>query len=194
MRWTGLDETLANKIIDGLDRLLGDMVDDSDHPIRLRVEDGLANLAHGLQHDADMRARVEAWKIELIANPAVQRWLDGLWESSRRALIGVARDPDAALAGQLGDALRQLGHTLQHDPRLRTLINRFARRAVVGTAADYGDGIVRLVSETVRGWDARTITRRLENAVGRDLQYIRVNGTLVGGLVGLTIHAVDLLL
>ena len=64
----------------------------------------------------------------------------------------------------------------------------------VGTAADYGDAIVRLVSETVRGWDAQTITRRLENAVGRDLQYIRINGTLVGGLVGLAIHAVDVLL
>jgi uncharacterized membrane-anchored protein YjiN (DUF445 family) len=61
-------------------------------------------------------------------------------------------------------------------------------------AADSGDGIVRLVSETVRGWDARTITRRLENAVGKDLQYIRVNGTLVGGLVGLIIHSVDMLL
>jgi len=61
-------------------------------------------------------------------------------------------------------------------------------------AHDYGDGIVRLVSETVRSWDAATITGRLENAVGRDLQYIRVNGTLVGGLVGLCIHAVDVLL
>ena len=68
------------------------------------------------------------------------------------------------------------------------------RRAAVGAAADYGDGIVKLVSETVRSWDADTITRRLENAVGRDLQYIRVNGTIVGGLVGLVIHSVDVLL
>ncbi|MCH7862619.1 MAG: DUF445 family protein, partial [Proteobacteria bacterium] len=58
-------------------------------------------------------------------------------------------------------------------------------------AADYGDGIVRLVSDTIKGWDARTITGRLENAVGRDLQYIRINGTLVGGLVGVLIHTVD---
>ena len=65
---------------------------------------------------------------------------------------------------------------------------------MVGIAADYGAMIVRLVSETVRSWDAETITRRLENAVGRDLQYIRVNGTLVGGLVGVAIHAVDLAL
>jgi len=74
------------------------------------------------------------------------------------------------------------------------MINRFVRRAAVGTAADYGDGIVRLVSDTVRGWDAQTITGRLENAVGQDLQYIRINGTLVGGLVGLVIHTLHTVL
>jgi len=64
----------------------------------------------------------------------------------------------------------------------------------VGLVADYGDGIVKLVSETIRGWDARTVTRQLENAVGRDLQYIRVNGTLVGGLIGIGLHALDRLM
>jgi len=83
---------------------------------------------------------------------------------------------------------------LQEYARLRATINRFARRAAVGTAADYGDSIVRLVSETIRGWDANTITRRIENAVGRDLQFIRINGTIVGGLVGLVIHSIDLVL
>jgi uncharacterized membrane-anchored protein YjiN (DUF445 family) len=95
------------------------------------------------------------------------------------------------VAGRLGEALHQLGDTLQGDAGLKALINRFTRRAAVGAAASYGDGIVKLVSETVRGWDANTVTSRLENAVGRDLQYIRINGTLVGGLVGLAIHAVD---
>ncbi len=194
MRWTGLDETLANKIIDGLDNLIHDMADDPGHPLRAKAEEGLAALAHDLQHDEKMRARVEALKAEIIDNPAMQRWLDGLWEQARAAMLRIARDPDAALTGQLGEALRQLGETLQRDPMLRATINRFVRRTAVGMAADYGDGIVRLVSETVRGWDARTITRRLENAVGKDLQYIRVNGTLVGGLVGLIIHSVDVLL
>jgi uncharacterized membrane-anchored protein YjiN (DUF445 family) len=98
------------------------------------------------------------------------------------------------MQGQIGDLLRQLGQTLTSDPRLARTINRFVRRTVVGIAADYGEGIVALVSQTVRGWDTRTITSRLENAVGRDLQYIRINGTLVGGLVGLVIHSVDVLL
>ncbi|MEO7689387.1 MAG: DUF445 domain-containing protein [Sphingomonas sp.] len=194
MRWTGLDETLANKIIDGLDKMISDMASDPDHPLRAKAEEGLVALAHDLQHDERMRERVEAVKAEIIENPAMQRWLDGLWEQARTRLLRVARDPDEALTGQLGVALRQLGETLQQDAMLRATINRFVRRTAVGMAADYGDGIVRLVSETVRGWDARTITRRLENAVGRDLQYIRVNGTLVGGLVGLLLHTVDMYL
>ena len=194
LRWTGLDETVADKLIAGLDKLLTDMADDPDHPLRLRAEEGLDRLAWDLQYDRRTRARVEAMKEELLANPAMQRWIDGLWEQARGGLLKIARDPEAAMAGRLGDVLRQLGETLQNDRRLARTIDRFVRRTVVGVAADYGDGIVRLVSETVRGWDARTITRRLENAVGRDLQYIRVNGTIVGGLVGLTIHTVDLAL
>ena len=76
---------------------------------------------------------------------------------------------------------------------MRRAINQFARRAVAGMAASYGGSIVTLVSDTVRGWDARTVTDRFEQAVGRDLQYIRINGTLVGGTVGLLLHAVDAL-
>jgi uncharacterized membrane-anchored protein YjiN (DUF445 family) len=170
------------------------MASDPDHPLREKAEEGLSTLADDLQHSPEMKARVERVKAEIIDNPAMQNWLDGVWEQARAAMLRMARDPDAALAGQFGEALGQLGETLQKDPLLGATINRFVRRAVVGMAADYGDGIVRLVSETVRGWDAGTITRRLENAVGRDLQYIRINGTLVGGLVGLAIHMVDVLL
>ncbi len=194
MRWTGLDETLANKIIAGLDGLIHDMAEEPGHPLRAKAEEGLAQLAHDLQHDEAMRARVEGFKAEMLDNPALADWWQGIWEQMRGAMLRIARDPDAMVSGKFGDALRQLGTTLQEDPELAATINRFARRAAVGTAADYGDAIVRLVSETVRGWDARTITRRLENAVGRDLQYIRINGTVVGGLVGLVIHTVDVLL
>ena len=194
LRWTGLDETVANKIIAGLDKLIGDMADDADHPLRARAEEGLAQLAAKLEHDPALRGRVEALKLELLENAAMQDWINGLWEQARAAMLRAARDPERLLAGKLGDALRQLGETLQRDPRLGRTINRFVRRATVGAAADYGDEIVRLVSETVRGWDTRTITTRMEHAVGKDLQYIRINGTLVGGLVGVLIHAVDVML
>ncbi|RYY33617.1 MAG: DUF445 domain-containing protein, partial [Sphingomonadales bacterium] len=159
-----------------------------------KADEGLAKLAHDLQHDPARRAQVETFKNELLDNPALGDWWMGVWESSRAALLRLARDPDRVLSGEFGGALRQLGETLQGDARLADTINRFVRRAAVGAASDYGDGIVRLVSDTIRGWDAETVTGRLENAVGRDLQYIRVNGTLVGGLVGVAIHAVDALL
>jgi uncharacterized membrane-anchored protein YjiN (DUF445 family) len=194
MRWTGLDETVANKIIDGLHKLIAEMADDPAHPLRAKAEEGLERLAHDLQEKPELREKVEAFKAEMLENQAFQRWIDGLWEQSRAAMLRLARDPERALGGRMGEALRQFGETLQSDRRLADTINRFARRSAVGAASDYGDGIVRLVSDTIRGWDARTVTGRLENAVGRDLQYIRINGTVVGGLVGVAIHAVDTLL
>jgi uncharacterized membrane-anchored protein YjiN (DUF445 family) len=193
LRWTGLDETLSTKILDGLFRLLGDMAEDRDHPLRVRAEEALAGLAMRLQTDPELQARVAAYRDAALANPAVGEWLDGLWQNARAAMLRAARDPQAVAAGKFGEAMRQMGTSLQEDPRVRFAVNRFARRATATLVASYGDGIVTLVSETVRGWDAHTVTGRLENAVGRDLQYIRINGTLVGGLVGVAIHIVDTL-
>jgi uncharacterized membrane-anchored protein YjiN (DUF445 family) len=193
LRLAGLDERLAEAIIDGLRKLTIDMAVDPNHPVRAKAEEGLARLAANLQGDADTQAKVEAWKNDMVENEAVSNWIGGLWESSRAGLLSAARDPEAALAGRFGDALRQLGETLQNEPRLARAINQFARRAAAGIVASYGNGIVKLVSETVRAWDARTVTDRLEAAVGRDLQYIRINGTIVGGLVGLGIHTVEVL-
>ena len=194
LRWTGLDENVADALITGLNKLLYDMADFPDHPLRIRVNEMLADLGYDLQHDREMQAKVARLKEEIVENPAMQRWIDGLWEQARAALLRAARDPDKTMAGKFGEALRQLGTTLQQDDSLRDTINRFVRRATVGATASYGDSIGRLVSDTVRGWDASRVTERVENAVGRDLQYIRINGTLVGGLVGLGLHAVDVLL
>ncbi len=194
VRWTKLDETLANAILDGLYKLLAETVVIPDHPVRLKVEQGLESLAHQLVHDPEMQAKVASLKREVLANPAFARWLDGMWERARTALLRATRNPHSALSGQFGESLAELGGALQRDVRLQHLVNRFARRTVVGTATRYGDQIVRLVSETVRRWDARTVTDRIEGAVGRDLQFIRINGTLVGGLVGVLIHVIDTLL
>jgi len=191
LRLAGLDEKLADAIIDGLRRLSIDMAVDVDHPLRKKAEEGLAKLARDLVDDLALRARVEQVKNEIIANKAVTAWIDGLWERSRAGLLNAVRSPERAWAGKFGEAMQQLGATLQEDARLNAAVNQFARRAAVGLSARYGSGIVTLVSETVRGWDARTVTGRLEGAVGRDLQYIRINGTLVGGLVGLAIHALE---
>ena len=147
-----------------------------------------------LQHDPDTRAKVEDMKRDLIANPAVAVWWTGVWERIRRSLIARARDPESGMGEEMRNMLAELGGALQQDVRLQLQINRFARRTMVGIATRYGDQIVRLVSETVKRWDARTITDRVEGAVGRDLQFIRINGTLVGGLVGMTLHFITTVL
>jgi uncharacterized membrane-anchored protein YjiN (DUF445 family) len=191
LKLAGLDTKLADSIIEGLRKLTAEMSTDPAHPVRLKVEEALAQLANDLQTRAQTRERVEAIKEQLLENRSVGMWLDALWQRGREAVIRAARNPDAVLAGKLGEVLKSMGATLEQDPRIRVAINRFARRASVGLAASYGGSIVKLVSETIRGWDARTVTARLEAAVGRDLQYIRVNGTLVGGMVGLLLHFVD---
>lgn len=190
MRWTGLDDRLANAVVSGLQKLLNDVAEDPEHPLREKVEEGLASLSHDLLHDPDMQQKVHDIKAEMLANPAIAAWMDGIWERGRAAMLGAARDPDRTLSGRFGDSLDQVGQSLVAPGSLQIQVNRFARRTLVGIATRYGDKIVKLVSETVRRWDAGTITDRVENAVGRDLQFIRINGTIVGGLVGLIIHAV----
>ncbi|HEY6662715.1 MAG TPA: DUF445 domain-containing protein [Sphingomicrobium sp.] len=191
LKLAGLDAKLADAIVDGLKKLTVEMSTDPAHPVRVKVEEALAQLANDLQTRPQTRERVEAIKEQLLDNQSVSLWIDTLWQKGREAIIKAARNPDAVLAGKLGEVLKAMGTTLESDARIRVAINRFARRAAVGMAASYGSSIVKLVSETVRGWDARTVTARLEAAVGRDLQYIRINGTIVGGLVGLILHLVD---
>lgn len=194
VRWTGLDEKLANAVLDGIYKLLAEALVDQHHPLRHKVQEGLQTLAVQLLDDPEMQAKVARMKSEILANPAMGRWLDGMWERVRAMLLKAARNPDAMLAGEFGLTIGELGKALAADDHLQRLVNRFARRTLVGVVSRYGDEIVRIVSETVKRWDTRTITNRLEGAVGRDLQFIRINGTLVGGLFGVFIHAADLAL
>jgi len=191
LKLAGLDAKLADAILDGLRKLTTEMSTDPAHPVRRKVEEALAQLANDLQTRPETKAKVEELKEQLLANRSVALWIDTLWQKGCEAVIRAARNPDAAMAGRLGEVLKSMGHSLEQDSQIRSAINQFVRRAAAGMAQSYGSSIVKLVSETIRGWDARTVTARLEAAVGRDLQYIRINGTLVGGLVGLAIHALD---
>jgi uncharacterized membrane-anchored protein YjiN (DUF445 family) len=194
LRWAGIDKTISASVLDGLYKLLAEVLVNPDHPLRGKIEEGLAKLGQDLQHDPETRAKVEEMKRDLIANPAVAVWWTGVWERIRQSLIRRARDPESGMGAEMRVMLGELGEALQSDARLQHQINRFARRTMVGVATRYGDQIVRPVSETVKRWDARTITDRVESAVGRDLQFIRINGTLVGGLVGMGLHGLGAVL
>ena len=179
-------------MLDGLYKLLAEVLVDPEHPLRAKVEEGLQTLARDLQHNPIIRAKVEKVKSDLLANPAISDWWMGIWERIRLSLIDMARasaqGQSTALSGQFDASLAELGAALKSAAALQFQVNRSARRTAVGVATRYGDQIVALVSGTVKRWDARTVSDRIESAVGRDLQFIRINGTLVGGLVGLAIH------
>jgi uncharacterized membrane-anchored protein YjiN (DUF445 family) len=194
LRLAKVDSSVSTSLIAGLRRLLWEMADDPDHAVRLRISEGLRTYAFDLRHFPESQKTVEGFKDDLIANPAMGQWLAGLWDSARTGLVKGLNDPSRLNNGKLGEAMKSLGQRLQADAPLRAAINLHLRRAAVGLVNDYGDQIVSLVSDTVRKWDASTVTEKLETAVGRDLQFIRINGTLIGGLIGLAIHAATRLL
>ncbi len=194
LRMVNVDTSVSSSLIAGLRRLLWEMGDDPRHPLRLRIEESLRTYAFDLRHFPENQAMVEGFKDDLIANPAMGQWLAGLWDEARIGLVKSLNNPGQARAGRFGAALKALGERLESDAPLRAAINLHLRRAAVGLVHDYGDQIVSLVSDTVRQWDASTVTEKLETAVGRDLQFIRINGTIIGGAVGLSIHAVSMAL
>jgi uncharacterized membrane-anchored protein YjiN (DUF445 family) len=193
LKLVAVDEQVSTSLIDGIRKLLGEMARDPNHPLRRRIGEALRIYAFDLRHFPATQAGIEAFKSDLIENPAMGHWLEGLWDSARGGLVTSLTNP-AATPGALSVAMKALGERLAADAPLRAAINLHLRRAAVGLTSDYGDDIVSLVSTTVRGWDASTVTEKLETAVGRDLQFIRINGTVIGGTVGVAIHAATLLL
>jgi len=189
LRLASVDDRVADSIIEALRSLLTDVAGDPDHALRHRITATLRDYAFDLRHFSDAQAKVEALKADLMANAQLRTWLGGLWHQAREALLRLLTEPGSG-TGQLRALGASLGTALESDAALRAAVNLHVRRAVVGLVHDYGDALVTLVSDTIHGWDAATVTTKLEDAVGRDLQYIRINGTVIGGLVGLTIHAV----
>lgn len=188
IRVAGLDAQISDQIIDALTKTLDELASDPAHPLRLKATGTLVGLAFDLRHDADVRARVESFKADVLGHATVTAYLDGLWASLKAGLLKATADPDALAGGGVGTALARIGARVEAEPALRMTINGYARRAIVAAVAGYGGELVSLVTETIRGWETQTVVDKIEGIVGRDLQYIRVNGTVVGGLAGLTIY------
>jgi uncharacterized membrane-anchored protein YjiN (DUF445 family) len=189
LRLVNVDESVSDSLIQSVQKLLIEVRGDPQHPLRGKLEQSLKGWAFDLRNFPEAQTRVEAVKTDLITSPTLRGWASGLWQAARDSLLASVSDPDSTEASRLTPALTALGERLQQDATLRAGINRALRRTLVGLVADYGDDIVALVSDTVRSWDADTVTDRVEQAVGRDLQFIRINGTLIGGCIGLGLHA-----
>ncbi len=168
--------------------------DDPHHPARKAVDRLLDQLADDLQHDPEMMERFEAFKRRMLTHPDMGTSLTAVWDAARTALIDAIADPDGPLRKRGAQLIKDLGHRLQTDDTLRTRVDARASEAVTYIIRTYGTEIVSVISDTIERWDGREAADRIELHVGRDLQFIRINGTVVGALVGLLIHTLTQLL
>ncbi|TDU90742.1 uncharacterized membrane-anchored protein YjiN (DUF445 family) [Kribbella voronezhensis] len=168
--------------------------DDPHHPARKAVDRLLDQLADDLQHDPEMMERFEAFKRRMLTHPDMGTSLTAVWDAARTALIDAIADPNGHLRQRGAQLIKDLGHRLQTDDTLRARIDTRASEAVTYIIRTYGTEIVSIISDTIERWDGREAADRIELHVGRDLQFIRINGTVVGALVGLTIHTLTQLL
>jgi uncharacterized membrane-anchored protein YjiN (DUF445 family) len=171
-------------------RWVADIRDDPYHRARNALDKLLAELADNLQHDPDTQQRAEQFKSRLLEHPQVIATSIDLWDAFRHALTSALRDDDSVLRARLVTEATRFGRRLCADAALRERLDALAADATVYVVKRYGKEATAVITHTIERWDGREASRRIELHVGRDLQFIRINGTLVGGLVGLLIHGV----
>jgi uncharacterized membrane-anchored protein YjiN (DUF445 family) len=198
LRYVGLDQVAAKlatrKIVAAVARTIGELAAEPDHPMRRRFDHFVDDFVVRLKLDPEFQQRGEQIRAELIAHPALGDYLHGLWGELLAWLQDDLGRSDSAIRQRIASMAGALGARLQGDEAIRRWINEQIEAAAPLTIERYREDIRRYIEERVGEWNAQEMTLELERHIGRDLQFIRINGTLVGGLVGLLIHTVTQLL
>jgi uncharacterized membrane-anchored protein YjiN (DUF445 family) len=189
-----VDARVAAKVYTELVRVAGEIRTDGAHPARRALDRALANFADDLRLDPETMARVEAVKAGLLNRPEVRQAFRDLLGAARRLVMELIDDPGSELRQRLSKGLAGFGRRLGEDPALRAKVEGWLDEAASYVVTNYRDELTRTITDTVKRWDAEETSRKIELQVGRDLQFIRLNGTIVGALAGLAIHAVTQLL
>ncbi|MFK0236059.1 DUF445 domain-containing protein [Streptomyces vinaceus] len=191
--WTPrfVDRKVGERVYKELLRFLTEMRDMPEHPARGAVDRFLTDFAADLQSDTDTRARVERLKSEILQRGEVQDVIASAWTAIRAMIISAAEDEHSELRLRVRASLLSLGSRLATDGRLQDKVEGWIEGAVVYVVTTYRAEITSLITDTVAGWDAEHTSRKIEAHIGRDLQFIRINGTVVGALAGLLIYTVS---
>jgi uncharacterized membrane-anchored protein YjiN (DUF445 family) len=189
-----VDDRVFARLFTGLQSFLADVVADDSHDLRRQFDHRLREYASSLRTDPSKAASIDAAKQQLLDRPEVREWLTTLWTHVKGAILAGAADPGSELRRTVGSLTIQLGTSLRDDPSLQAKVEAVLQSMVSHVSERYGADIADLISTTVARWDAEETSRRLELQVGRDLQFIRINGTVVGALVGVLIYAISQLL
>jgi uncharacterized membrane-anchored protein YjiN (DUF445 family) len=185
-----LSDDLADKLAQALMRDVQLVLQDAGHPLRLQYEAQVLAYIAKLGEDAEVQAAFDEVKIQLMQRPEVQGYIKSLVLEMKSWLrVDLSRD-DSALGQHLEQAMAALGEKLGEDADLRVALNEHVLAAADKLVCDVREGVTEHIAKTVKAWDDRQLVQTLELSVGKDLQYIRFNGTVVGGLVGLALHAV----
>lgn len=186
-----VEERMVDRLLRRTCEILDDMSRHRDHPLRQQLDHGLVKLAEDLQTSDAMRRRGEELKAELLGQPQIRSFATAIWRDTKNELRTQSAQPGSELRSRLTAAIMQTGERLRDDPELLAAAQRSLdtlARAVLGR---FEDELVGLVTGTIARWDAAETSRRLELLLGPDLQFIRINGTVVGGLAGLALHAIS---
>ena len=189
-----VDDKIYQKIIVAVERLLGDMVHDPAHPLRAAFDDAIHDFIDRLQNSPDVIARAEALKEEWLMGASTDDLSRRLWEGIEQAVAKYGSGSEDGTPSPLDTGLSEFGIALLSNPTLLAEIDQLLIDLTAGVVEKYRHEIGDLIAKTVASWDAEATSRRFELAVGRDLQFVRINGTLVGALVGLGIYTITRLL
>jgi uncharacterized membrane-anchored protein YjiN (DUF445 family) len=194
--WTPrfVDRRIGERVYKELLRFAAETRDAPRHPARAALDRFLGDFAAELRDDPATRERVERVKNDLLARPELQELIGSAWGALRGTVEAAAADERSALRLRARTALLTLGERMRSDARLRAKVDGWLEDAAVHLITTYQYEITALITETVASWDAEQTTRKIESHIGRDLQFIRINGTVVGGLAGLLIYTLTRLL
>ncbi|WP_051063118.1 DUF445 domain-containing protein [Ilumatobacter nonamiensis] len=190
----GIDDRVFDKIYDVLGRFLADVLDSPHHQVRASVDERATDFARRLREDPELHRKGEELKQELLDHPEVRRWIDSLWTETKASMLVAIDDPDSELRRRIASSTQRLGERLADEPELQRKVDDWIASALGHLVANYRNEVSDLIESTVAKWDADATADKLELQVGRDLQFIRINGTIVGGLAGFVIHAIGQLL
>lgn len=184
-----IDDRIFEKIYSAIGRFLADVGRHPEHELRRSVDTRVVAFAERLKHDPDLLAKGEELKDELLDHPEFRAWVESLWLGTKRGLIESANDPTSEFRTRAATNLQRLGERLAVEADLQRKVDDWVERSVGYVVEHYRSEVSDLIASTVERWDGKSTADKMELQVGRDLQFIRINGTLVGGLAGLVIHA-----
>ena len=185
-----VDDRIFEKMFTGIHSFIDDVADDENHQLRKQFDARVREYAEELRTDPEAAAKVDAIKMDVLEHPAVHEWSQKAWTTIKTQVIDMANDPESDLRKSVDGTIVRAGRMLQTDDALRNKADGWIERAVLYVVEQYKDDIADLISGTVARWDTQETSKKIETLVGRDLQFIRINGTVIGALAGLVIYTI----